>query len=72
MISPNPQSGFVRRLGRARARDRADPSGKWVGPDVLRIGTGSVGFPARHLVSEGVTMVMTEKGFNSLSRRRSR
>ena len=44
-----------------------DPgSGKWVGPAFYVLATGSVGFQAGISVSEGVTMVMTDKGFNSL------
>jgi len=46
------------------ARDKA--SGKWVGPAFYIMATGSVGFQAGISVSEGVTMVMTDKGFNSL------
>jgi lipid-binding SYLF domain-containing protein len=46
------------------ARDPA--SGKWVGPAFYIMATGSVGFQAGIAVSEGVTMVMTDKGFNSL------
>ena len=46
------------------ARDQT--SGKWVGPAFYVLATGSVGFQAGISVSEGVTMVMTERGFNSL------
>jgi hypothetical protein len=56
-----------RRLGRRALVVARDPaSGKWVGPAFYVLATGSVGFQAGISVSEGVTMVMTEKGFNSL------
>ncbi len=41
-------------------------AGKWVGPAFYTMATASVGFQAGISVSEGVTMVMTDKGFNSL------
>ena len=41
-------------------------SGKWVGPAFYSMATASVGFQAGVAVSEGVTLVMTDKGFNSL------
>ena len=44
-----------------------DPkSGKWVGPAFYAMATASVGFQAGISVAEGVTLVMTDKGFNSL------
>ena len=44
-----------------------DPkSGKWVGPAFYSMATASVGFQAGISVAEGVTLVMTDKGFNSL------
>ena len=44
-----------------------DPkSGKWVGPAFYTMATASVGFQAGLSVSEGITLVMTDKGFNSL------
>jgi lipid-binding SYLF domain-containing protein len=46
------------------ARDAA--SGKWAGPAFYTMGTASVGFQAGVSVSENVTLVMTEKGLNSL------
>ncbi len=52
--------------GRALVIARDQASGKWVGPAFYVLATGSVGFQAGISVSEGVTMVMTEKGFNSL------
>ena len=52
--------------GRALVVARDPGSGKWVGPAFYVLATGSVGFQAGISVSEGVTMVMTQKGFNSL------
>ena len=52
--------------GRALVVARDPGSGKWVGPAFYVLATGSVGFQAGISVSEGVTMVMTDKGFNSL------
>jgi lipid-binding SYLF domain-containing protein len=52
--------------GRALVVARDTASGKWVGPAFYIMATGSVGFQAGVSVSEGVTMVMTDKGFNSL------
>jgi lipid-binding SYLF domain-containing protein len=52
--------------GRALVVARDPASGKWVGPAFYIMATGSVGFQAGISVSEGVTMVMTDKGFNSL------
>jgi lipid-binding SYLF domain-containing protein len=52
--------------GRALVVARDPASGKWVGPAFYVMATGSVGFQAGISVSEGVTMVMSDKGFNSL------
>ena len=52
--------------GRALVVARDPGSGKWVGPAFYVLATGSVGFQAGISVSEGVTLVMTDKGFNSL------
>ena len=46
------------------ARDAA--SGKWRGPVFYTLATASVGFQAGVAASENVTMVMTEKGLNTL------
>ena len=46
------------------ARDAA--SGKWAGPAFYTLATASVGFQAGVSVAEGITLVMTDKGFNSL------
>ena len=40
--------------------------GRWSGPAFYNIGTASVGFQAGIDLSETVTLVMTDKGFNSL------
>jgi lipid-binding SYLF domain-containing protein len=52
--------------GRALVLAHDAKSGKWVGPAFYTMATASVGFQAGISVSEGVTLVMTEKGFNSL------
>jgi len=41
-------------------------TGRWEGPAFYNIGAASVGFQAGVSVSETVTLVMTEKGLNSL------
>jgi len=41
-------------------------SGKWHGPAFYTLATASVGFQAGVSVSENVTLVMTDKGMNSL------
>jgi lipid-binding SYLF domain-containing protein len=69
MISPEIlKAGFIfgGSGGRALVVARDPASGKWVGPAFYVLATGSVGFQAGISVSEGVTMVMTDKGFNSL------
>jgi SH3 domain-containing YSC84-like protein 1 len=52
--------------GRALVLARDAKSGKWSGPVFYTMATASVGFQAGIQVSEGVTLVMTDKGFNSL------
>jgi len=52
--------------GRAVAVARDDKTGKWIGPAFYTLATASVGFQAGIAVSEVVTLVMTEKGLNSL------
>ncbi len=52
--------------GRALVVAREPKSGKWVGPVFYAMATASVGFQAGISVAEGVTLVMTDKGFNSL------
>ena len=46
------------------ARDRI---GKWAGPAFYALATGSIGFQAGLQVAEAVTLVRTDKGFESLS-----
>jgi len=42
------------------------PKGKWAGPAFYTLATASVGFQAGISVSENITLVMTDKGLNSL------
>ena len=52
--------------GRAVVFARNEATGRWVGPAFYNLGAASVGFQAGVAVSESVTLVMTEKGLNSL------
>ena len=52
--------------GRAIVVAKDAKTGKWSGPVFYAMATASVGFQAGVSVSENVTLVMTEKGFNSL------
>jgi len=52
--------------GRAVLVARDPKSGKWAGPAFYTLATASVGFQAGISVSEMITLVMTDKGFNSL------
>ena len=52
--------------GRALLVAKDPRSGKWVGPAFYGLATASVGFQAGVSVSETVTLVMTDKGMNSL------
>jgi lipid-binding SYLF domain-containing protein len=52
--------------GRAVVAARDAKSGKWVGPAFYTLATASIGFQAGISVSEVVTLVMTDKGLNSL------
>jgi lipid-binding SYLF domain-containing protein len=52
--------------GRALLVVRDPKSGLWMGPSFYNMATASVGFQAGVAVSETITMVMTDKGFNSL------
>jgi lipid-binding SYLF domain-containing protein len=52
--------------GRALVVARDPKSGKWIGPAFYAMATASVGFQAGVSVAEGVTLVMTDNGFNSL------
>jgi lipid-binding SYLF domain-containing protein len=69
MIAPEvAKAGFIfgGSGGRAVTIARDPKSGKWVGPAFYTLATASVGFQAGISVSEVVTLVMTEKGLNSL------
>jgi lipid-binding SYLF domain-containing protein len=52
--------------GRAVVFARNTQTGRWVGPAFYNIAAASVGFQAGLSLSETVTLVMTEKGLNSL------
>ena len=52
--------------GRAVVMAHDAKSGKWVGPAFYTMATASVGFQAGIQVSEALTLVMTDKGMNSL------
>ena len=52
--------------GRAVLFARNDATGQWTGPAFYNVGAASVGFQAGIEVSETMTLVMTDKGMNSL------
>jgi len=52
--------------GRAVLLAHDSQSGKWRGPVFYTMATASVGFQAGVAASENITMVMTEKGLNTL------
>ena len=52
--------------GRAVLLARDAGTGQWKGPAFYNVGAASVGFQAGISVSETVTLVMTDKGLNSL------
>lgn len=52
--------------GRAVLVVRNAKTGKWVGPAFYTLATASVGFQAGISVSEMITLIMTDKGLNSL------
>jgi len=52
--------------GRAVLVAKDAKTGKWVGPAFYALATASVGFQAGVAVSEMITLVMTDKGMNSL------
>jgi lipid-binding SYLF domain-containing protein len=52
--------------GRAVLVAKDPKSGKWAGPAFYTLATASIGFQAGVEVSEMVTLVMSDKGFNSL------
>ncbi len=67
MISPEiVKAGFIFGGSGGRAVVVARADGKWVGPAFYTMATASVGFQAGVAVSEMVTLVMTDKGLNSL------
>ena len=67
MISPEiVKAGFIFGGSGGRAIVVARADGKWVGPAFYTMATASVGFQAGVAVSEMVTLVMTDKGLNSL------
>jgi SH3 domain-containing YSC84-like protein 1 len=69
MIAPEVvKAGFIfgGSGGRAVTVARDEKTGKWAGPAFYAMATASVGFQAGVSVSEVVTLVMTEKGLNSL------
>jgi lipid-binding SYLF domain-containing protein len=69
MIAPEiVKAGFIfgGSGGRAVTLARDAKTGKWAGPAFYAMATASVGFQAGVSVSEVVTLVMTEKGLNSL------
>ena len=67
MIAPEiVKAGFIIGGSGGRAIVLAKANGKWVGPSFYTMATASVGFQAGVAVSEMVTLVMTDKGLNSL------
>ena len=69
LIAPNvAKAGFIVGAsgGRAVAIVRDAKTGKWTGPAFYTLATASVGFQAGIAVSEMITLVLTDKGLNSL------
>jgi lipid-binding SYLF domain-containing protein len=69
LISPEiVKAGFIfgGSGGRGVVLARDPKTGKWTSPAFYNLATASVGFQAGIAVSEGVALVMTDKGFNSL------
>jgi SH3 domain-containing YSC84-like protein 1 len=69
LISPEiVKAGFI--IGGSGGRGvlvaREGGTGKWVGPAFYTLATASIGFQAGVAASEMVTLVMTDKGMNSL------
>jgi SH3 domain-containing YSC84-like protein 1 len=68
LISPEiVKAGFI--VGGSGGRGvliAKDAAGKWVGPAFYTLATASIGFQAGLAASEMITLVMTEKGLNSL------
>ena len=67
MISPEiVKAGFIFGGSGGRALVVAKAGDRWVGPSFYTMATASVGFQAGVSASEVVTLVMTDKGLNSL------
>ena len=69
LIAPNiVRAGFIfgGAGGRAVLYTRDPNTGRWVGPAFYNLVVGSVGFQAGVSVSKDVTLVMTQKGVDSL------
>jgi len=67
LISPEiVKAGFIVGGSGGRALLVAKNGGKWVGPAFYTLATASIGFQAGVAASEMVTLVMTDKGMNSL------
>ena len=67
LISPEiVKAGFIIGGSGGRAVLVARDGGRWVGPAFYTLATASIGFQAGIAASEMVTLVMTEKGMNSL------
>lgn len=60
------KAGFIFGGSGGRAVLMAKDGARWLGPSFYALATASVGFQAGVEVSEAVTLVMTEKGMNSL------
>jgi lipid-binding SYLF domain-containing protein len=60
------KAGFIFGGSGGRAVMVAKEGGKWMGPSFYTMATASVGFQAGVSVSEVITLVMTEKGMNSM------
>ena len=60
------KAGFIFGGSGGRALVVAKAGNRWVGPSFYTMATASVGFQAGVAVSEVVTLVMTDKGLNSL------
>jgi lipid-binding SYLF domain-containing protein len=69
LIAPSiTKAGFVigGSGGRALVLARDEKTGKWAGPAFYVLATASIGFQAGISVSETVSLIMTEKGLDSL------
>jgi len=67
LISPEiVKAGFIVGGSGGRAVLVAKTGGKWMGPAFYTMATASVGFQAGISVSETLTLVMTDKGLNSM------